>query len=145
MKKNLLTTMALLCAFVLGGVFTSCSSNDDNPSGSSTLLDPIAKKLCREKTWIDKDNLAVQNSLWAYTFNEDGTIQISGLTKFGDPDQLISLNFSGRWKPVYDYKDNYNVVNSNVRPYAVELRLNDFSIDGEETKIDDPTIYKDTL
>ena len=145
MKKNLLTTMALLCAFVLGGVFTSCSSNDDNPSGSSTLLDPIAKKLCREKTWIDKDNIAVQNSLWAYTFNEDGTIQISGLTKFGDPDQLISLNFSGRWKPVYDYKDNYNVVNSNVRPYAVELRLNDFSIDGEETKIDDPTIYKDTL
>ena len=93
--------------------------------------------------YFQKAGLTAQNTYT--TFNEDGTIQISGLTKFGDPDQLISLNFSGRWKPVYDYKDNYNVVNSNVRPYAVELRLNDFCIDGEETKIDDPTIYKDTL
>ena len=144
MKKNLLTSMAILCAFVLGGLFTSCSTNDDNPSVPK-VEDPIAKKLCKEKTWIDKDNVEVQNGLWAYTFNEDGTMLVSGLTKFGDPDQIITLNFTGKWKPATNYKDPYKVVNSNVRPYAVELKLTDLSIDGEVVKIDDPIIYKDTL
>lgn len=143
MKKNLLTTMAISCAFVLGGMFTSCTTSDDNPS--SKVEDPITQKLCQEKAWIDKDNVAVQNSLWAYTFNENGKIQISGLTKFGDPDQLLTINFSGKWKAINNYKDPYKVVNSNVRCYAVQLKLKDFSIDDEEVKIDDPTIYKDTL
>lgn len=146
MKKNLFTTLAISCAFVLGGMFTSCSGLEDNPIVPiEEVTDFVAEKLCQEKTWIDRNNIVVQNGLWVYTFNEDGTILISGLTKFGDPDQLLNVNFSGNWKPVTDYKDNYNVVNSNVSCYAVELKLYSFYIDEEEFIVDDPTIYKDTL
>ena len=118
MKKNLLTTMAILCAFVFGGMFTSCTTSDDNPS-STESVDPIAKKLCKEKTWFDQGNVEALNSVWAYTFNSDGTMMCSGLSKFGDPDQLIGLHFDGKWKEIKDYKDPYKVVNDKVRCYAV--------------------------
>ena len=146
MKKNLLTTMAILCAFVFGGMFTSCSTSDDNPSGSSQSVDPIAKKLCKEKTWFDQGNVEALNSVWAYTFNSDGTMMCSGLSKFGDPDQLIGLHFDGKWKEIKDYKDPYKVVNDKVRCYAVELKMKSLCIDDdEEVEIEDAPIYKDTL
>jgi hypothetical protein len=108
-------------------------------------MDPVAQVLCKGQTWLDRNNIVAQNGLWVYSFNEDGTIMISGLTKFGDPDQLLYVNFSGNRKPVSDYKDDYQVVNSNVRCYAVELRLTDFGIDNEEVIVVAPTIYRDTL
>ena len=145
MKKNLLTTMAILCAFVFGGMFTSCTTSDDNPS-STESVDPIAKKLCKEKTWFDQGNVEALNSVWAYTFNSDGSIMTSGLSKFGDPDQLIGMHFKGIWKAINDYNDPYEVVNSNVRCYAVELKMTQLCIDdGDEIDIDDAPVYKDTL
>ena len=145
MKKNLLTTMAILCAFVFGGMFTSCTTSDDNPS-STESVDPIAKKLCKEKTWFDQGNVEALNSVWAYTFNSDGTMMCSGLSKFGDPDQLIGLHFDGKWKEIKDYKDPYKVVNDKVRCYAVELKMKSLCIDDDdEVEIEDAPIYKDTL
>lgn len=143
MKKNLLTTIAISCAIALGGMFTSCS-RDDNPS-SSDVKDPIAAKLIKEKTWVDTGNVKALNSIWAYTFNNDGTMMCSGLSKFGDPDQIITMDFFGKWKEIKNYKDPYSVVNSNVRCYAVELYMKDFSIDDEDVDISDAPVYKDTL
>ena len=144
MKKNLLTTMAFSCAFVLGGLFTSCTSSDDNPSPS--VKDPVFEKLCKENTWFDQVNIEALNSVWAYTFNSDGSIMTSGLSKFGDPDQLIGMHFKGIWKAINDYNDPYEVVNSNVRCYAVELKMTQLCIDdGDEIDIDDAPVYKDTL
>ena len=148
MKKNLLTTVVLTCAFVLSGVFTSCTANEDSPIvpiEPVEEVDPVAQVLCDGQTWLDRNNIVAQNGLWVYSFEEDGTIMISGLTKFGDPDQLLYVNFSGTWKAVSDYKDEYNVVNSNVRCYAVELKLTSFGVDEEDIVVEDPTIYKDTL
>ena len=101
MKKNLLTTVVLTCAFVLSGVFTSCTANEDSPIvpiEPVEEVDPVAQVLCDGQTWLDRNNIVAQNGLWVYSFEEDGTIMISGLTKFGDPDQLLYVNFSGTWK-----------------------------------------------
>lgn len=145
MKKNLLTTMVILCAFVFGGMFTSCTTSDDNPS-STESVDPIAKKLCKGKTWIEQGDMEALNSMWAYTFNSDGSMMVSGLSKYGDPDVLIGMHFDGKWKAIKDYEDPNKAVNSNVRCYAVELKMKQICFDGEnDIDIDDAPIYKDTL